>query len=141
MTYRCSNRVWGAHTHKYPPPLLIITTYYQVYNHGGDMSISVFGSIGGFIKKSMSAGSSAASALDYSMKTLESQAFMFNIKSQSEAMKDKDALALLNNYMLTEDDSDNIKKFVTAAKLMNQQQVQTPSNVSSNTLTNNLVRR
>lgn len=98
------------------------------------MAISVFGSIGGFIKKSMSAGSSAASALDYSMKTLESQAFMFNIKAQSEAMKNKDALALLNNYMLTEDDSDNIKKFVTAAKLMNQQQVQTPSNVSTNTL-------
>lgn len=101
------------------------------------MAISVFGSIGGFIKKSMSAGSSAASALDYSMKTLESQAFMFNIKSQSEAMKNKDALALLNNYMLTEDDSDNIKKFVTAAKLMNQQQVQT-GNVSS---TSTLIRR
>lgn len=99
------------------------------------MAISVFGSIGGFIKKSMSAGSSAASALDYSMKTLESQAFMFNIKSQSEAMKDKDAQALLSNYMLTEDDSDNIRKFVTAAKLMNQQQVQTPTtNVSTNTL-------
>lgn len=99
------------------------------------MGISVFGSIGGFIKKSMSAGSSAASALDYSMKTLESQAFMFNIKSQSEAMKDKDALALLNNYMLSEDDSDNIRKFVTAAKLMNQQQqVQTPTNISTNTL-------
>lgn len=96
------------------------------------MAISVFGSIGNFVKKSMSAGSSAASALDYSMKTLESQAFMFNIKSQAEAMKDKDALALLGNYMLTEDDSDNIRKFVTAAKL--QQQVQTPSNVSTNTL-------
>ena len=102
------------------------------------MGISVFGSIGGFIKKSMSAGSSAASALDYSMKTLESQAFMFNIKSQSEAMKDKDALALLNNYMLTEDDSDNIRKFVTAAKL--QQQTQT-TNASTNVLTNNLIRR
>ena len=102
------------------------------------MGISVFGSIGGFIKKSMSAGSSAASALDYSMKTLESQAFMFNIKSQSEALKDKDALALLNNYMLTEDDSDNIRKFVTAAKL--QQQTQT-TNASTNVLTNNLVRR
>lgn len=102
------------------------------------MAISVFGSIGNFVKKSMSAGSSAASALDYSMKTLENQAFMFNIKSQSEAMKDKDALALLNNYMLTEDDSDNIKKFVTAAKLMNQQQqVQT----TNSTLTNTLIRR
>lgn len=101
------------------------------------MSISVFGSIGGFIKKSMSAGSSAASALDYSMKTLESQAFMFNIKSQSEAMKDKDALVLLNNYMLTEDDSDNIKKFVTAAKLLNQQQQVQPN---ANVLTS-LVRR
>ena len=100
------------------------------------MGISIFGSIGNFVKKSMSAGSSAASALDYSMKTLESQAFMFNIKSQSEAMKDKDALALLNNYMLSEDDSDNIKKFVTAAKLMNQQ-VQT----NDSNLTNNLVRR
>lgn len=90
------------------------------------MAKSVFGSIGSFIKKSMSAGSTAASAFDYSMKTLESQAFMFNIKSQSEAMKDKDALALLSNYMLTEDDSDNIKKFVTAAKLMNQQQQTQP---------------
>lgn len=99
------------------------------------MAISVFGSIGGFIKKSMSAGSSALSAIDYSMKTLESQAFMFNIKSQSEVMKDKDAQALLSNYMLTEDDSDNIRKFVTAAKLMNQQQVQTQTtNVSTNTL-------
>jgi hypothetical protein len=97
------------------------------------LAISVFGSIGGFIKKSMSAGSSAASALDYSMKTLESQAFMFNIKSQSEAMKDKNTLTLLSNYMLTEDDSNNIKKFVTTAKLINQQQVQT-TNVSTNTL-------
>ena len=135
VTYRCSNSGAGCTHAQVSPPLLIITTYYQVYNTGGDMSISVFGSIGNFVKKSMSAGSSAASALDYSMKTLESQAFMFNIKSQSEAMKDKDALTLLNNYMLTEDDSDNIKKFVTAAKLMNQQ-VQTPT-----TLTNNLIRR
>ena len=101
------------------------------------MSISVFGSIGNFVKKSMSAGSSAASALDYSMKTLESQAFVFNIKSQAEVMKDKNVSELLNNYMLTEDDSENIRKFVTAARLINQQQVQTPSN----TLTNNLVRR
>lgn len=100
------------------------------------MAISVFGSIGGFIKKSMSAGSSAASALDYGMKTLESQAFMYNIKSQAEAMKDKDALALLGNYMLTEDDSDNIRKFVTAAKLQQQQQVQTTnqSTISTSTL-------
>ena len=99
------------------------------------MAISVFGSIGGFIKKSMSAGSSAASALDYSMKTLESQAFMFNIKTQSSALQDKDAQALLSNYMLTEDDSENIRKFVTAAKLMNQQQVQTQTtNISTNTL-------
>lgn len=101
------------------------------------MAISVFGSIGNFVKKSMSAGSSAASALDYSMKTLESQAFMFNVKTQASALQDKDALALLNNYMLTEDDSENIRKFVTAAKLMNQQQVQT----TNSTLTNNLIRR
>ena len=100
------------------------------------MTISVFGSIGNFVKKSMSAGSSAASALDYSMKTLESQAFVFNIRTQSEALKNKDALALLNNYMLSEDDSDNIRKFVTAAKLQ-QQQVQT----TNSTLSNNLIRR
>lgn len=104
------------------------------------MAISVFGSIGNFVKKSMSAGSSAASALDYSMKTLESQAFMFNVKTQASALQDKDALALLNNYMLTEDDSENIRKFVTAAKLMNQQQVQTPSNVSTIS-TSTLIRR
>lgn len=103
------------------------------------MAISVFGSIGNFVKKSMSAGSSAASALDYSMKTLESQAFMFNVKTQASALQDKDALALLNNYMLTEDDSDNIKKFVTAAKLQQQQQVQTQT--TNSTLTNNLIRR
>lgn len=125
-----------AHTHatSIPPPInyyYVLSGIYQPWRC--TLAISVFGSIGNFVKKSMSAGSSAASALDYSMKTLESQAFMFNIKSQSEAMKDKDALALLNNYMLTEDDSDNIKKFVTAAKLMNQQQVQT-TNVSTNTL-------
>ena len=100
------------------------------------MGISVFGSIGNFVKKSMSAGSSAASALDYGMKTLESQAFMYNIKSQAEALKDKDAQALLSNYMLTEDDSENIRKFVSAAKLMNQQQVQTTnqSTISTSTL-------
>lgn len=97
------------------------------------MAISVFGSIGAFVKKSMSAGSTAASALDYSMKTMETQAFMFNVRTQSEAMKDKDALTLLNNYMLTEEDSDNIKKFVTAAKLITQQQTQT-NNISTNTL-------
>ena len=99
------------------------------------MAISVFGSIGVFIKKSMSAGSTAASALDYSMKTLETQAFMFNVKTQSEAIKDKDALALLNNYLVSEEDSDNIRKFVIAAKLLNQQQVQTQTtNISTNTL-------
>ena len=139
MTYRCSNRGVSPHTPQVSPPLLIITTYYQVYNTGGDMAISVFGSIGNFVKKSMSAGSSAASALDYSMKTLESQAFMFNVKTQASALQDKDALALLNNYMLTEDDSDNIKKFVTAAKLQQQQQVQTQT--TNSTLTNNLIRR
>ena len=80
--------------------------------------------------------SSAASALDYSMKTLESQSFLFNIKTQSESLQNKDTLAMLSNYTLSENDSDNIKQFVTAAKLMNQQQVQTPTN----TLTN-LVRR
>lgn len=98
------------------------------------MAISVFGSIGNFVKKSMSAGSSAASALDYSMKTLESQAFMFNIKTQASALQDKDALTLLNNYMLTEDDSDNIKKFVTAAKLQQQVQTTNQSTISTSTL-------
>lgn len=103
------------------------------------MGVSVFGSMGHFIKKSFSAGSSAASALDYSMKTLETQAFMFNVKTQAESLKDEDALALLSNYMLTEDDSDNIKKFVTCAKLMNQQ-VQT-TNTQSTISTNTLIRR
>lgn len=98
------------------------------------MAISVFGSIGNFVKKSMSAGSSAASALDYSMKTLESQAFMFNIKTQASALQDKDAQALLSNYMLTEDDSDNIKKFVTAAKLQQQVQTTNQSTISTSTL-------
>lgn len=98
------------------------------------MAISVFGSIGNFVKKSMSAGSSAASALDYSMKTLESQAFMFNIKTQASALQDKDAQALLSNYMLTEDDSDNIKKFVTAAKLQQQAQTTNQSTISTSTL-------
>jgi hypothetical protein len=101
------------------------------------MGISVFGSIGNFVKKSMSAGSSAASALDYSMKSLESQAFMCNLMLQSQSLQDKDALNLLNSYMLSEDDSDNIKKFVTAAKLMNQQLLQT----TNSTLTNTLIRR
>ena len=93
------------------------------------MAISVFGSIGNFVKKSMSAGSSAASALNYSMETLESQAFMFNIRSQSEALKDANALAMLNNYVLSEDDSENIRKFVTAAKLLNQQSQPTSTNL------------
>lgn len=98
------------------------------------MSISVFGSIGNFVKKSMSAGSSAASALDYGMKTLESQAFMYNIKAQADALKDKDASALLSNYMLSEDDSENIKKFVTAAKLQQQVQTTNQSTISTSTL-------
>lgn len=101
------------------------------------MAVTLFGSIGSFIKKSMSAGSTAASALDYSMKGLETQAFLMNAKSQASALNDAEVLTLLQNYSLSEEDSDNIKKFVTTAKLMNQQQVQTPSNV----LTNNLVRR
>lgn len=98
------------------------------------MSISVFGSIGTFVKKSMSAGSSAASALDYGMKTLESQAFMYNIKAQADALKDNNARALLNNYMLSEDDSENIKKFVTAAKLQQQVQTTNQSTISTSTL-------
>lgn len=104
------------------------------------MAISIFGSIGNFVKKSMSAGSSAASALDYSMKTLESQSFLFNIRTQSESLQNKDTLAMLNNYTLSDGDSDNIRQFVTAAKLMNQANVTNQSTLSSNTLTN-LVRR
>lgn len=103
------------------------------------MAITLFGSIGSFIKKSMSAGSTAASALDYSMKGLETQAFLMNAKSQASALNDAEVLTLLQNYSLSEEDSDNIKKFVTTAKLMNQQQVQTAN--ASNTLTNNLIRR
>ena len=98
------------------------------------MSISVFGSIGTFVKKSMSAGSSAASALDYGMKTLERQAFMYNLKAQADALKDKDALVLLNNYLLSEDDSENIKRFVTAAKLQQQVQTTNQSTISTSTL-------
>lgn len=96
------------------------------------MGTSVFGSIGSFLKKSMSAGSTAASALDYGMRTLETQAFMYNIRSQSEALKDANALSILNNYVLSDDDSDNITKFVTAAKLMSQATTQTTNSNPSN---------
>lgn len=98
---------------------------------------TVFGSIGNFIKKSMSAGSSAASSLDYSMKSLETQAFLLNIRAQASALNDAETMTLLSNYLVTEEDSDNVRKLVTAAKL--QQQQQAPS--VSNTLTNNLLRR
>lgn len=96
------------------------------------MAVTLFGSIGSFIKKSMSAGSTAASALDYSMKGLETQAFLMNAKGQASALSDANTLNLLQNYVLSEEDSENIKQFVLTAKLM-KQQVQT-TNVSTNTL-------
>lgn len=86
---------------------------------------TIFGSVGNFIKKSMSAGSTAASALDYSMKSLETQAFLLNIKGQASALNDAPTLSLLTNYMVTESDSENIVKLVAAAKL--QQQTNTTS--------------
>lgn len=85
------------------------------------MAVTLFGSIGSFIKKSMSAGSTAASALDYSMKGLETQAFLMNAKAQASALNDAEVLTVLEDYLLTEEDSENIRKFVTIAKLKTQQ--------------------
>lgn len=84
--------------------------------------MTLFGSVGSFIKKTCSAGSSAASALDYSMRSLETQAFLLNAKGQASALKDADTLNLLRNYIVTDEDSENIQKFVAVAKLQQQQQ-------------------
>lgn len=91
------------------------------------MATTLFGSIGSFIKRSMSAGSTAASALDYSMKGLETQAFLMNAKAQASALNDADTLNLLQSYLVTEDDSDNILKLVTCAKLKAQSQTSSTS--------------
>lgn len=96
------------------------------------MAMTIFGSIGTFIKKSMSAGATGASALDYSMRSLETQAFLLNAKSQASALNDATTLNVLQNYLVTDNDSENIQQFVAIAKLK-QQQVQT-TNVSTNTL-------
>lgn len=82
---------------------------------------TIFGSIGTFIKKSMSAGSTAASALDYSVKSLETQAFLVNARAQASALNDAETLNLLQNYIISEEDSENISKLVTCAKLKAQQ--------------------
>lgn len=97
--------------------------------------MTLFGSIGTFIKKSMSAGATGASALDYSMRSLETQAFLLNVKGQASALKDADTLSLLQNYLITEGDSENIAKLVTAAKLMQQQQATTqPTSINASNL-------
>lgn len=88
---------------------------------------TIFGSIGNFIKKSMSAGSTAASALDYSMKSLETQAFLLNAKSQASALNDAETSSLLCDYIVTEDDSENIRQLVAVAKLKAQQQLAIPN--------------
>lgn len=89
---------------------------------------TIFGSIGNFIKKSMSAGSTAASALDYSVRSLETQAFLMNVRSQASALSDANTRLLLSNYLVTEEDSENIQKLVTIAKLQQQSQ---PTNTIS----------
>lgn len=88
---------------------------------------TLFGSIGAFVKKSMSAGSTVASALDYSAKSLETQAFLLNAKGQAAALKDADTLNLLQNYLISEEDSENIRQLVTAAKLQKQVQTNQPT--------------
>lgn len=90
---------------------------------------TIFGSIGTFIKKSMSAGSTAASALDYSVKSLETQAFLVNARAQASALNDAETLNLLSNYLVTEDDSENILKLVNCAKLKAQQVPTSASNL------------
>lgn len=82
---------------------------------------TIFGSIGSFIKKSMSAGSTAASALDYSVRSLETQAFLMNARGQASALNDAATLDILQNYLITENDSENIQKLVSIAKLKGQQ--------------------
>lgn len=96
--------------------------------------MTIFGSIGNFVKKSMAAGSTAASALDYSMRSLETQAFLLNAKGQASALKDADTLSLLTNYTVSDEDSENIRQLVTVAKLQQQQQVQTSTSTPTSTL-------
>lgn len=82
--------------------------------------MTLFGSIGAFVKKSMSAGATGASALDYSMRSLETQAFLLNIKGQASALADAETKNLLANYLVTDSDSENIQKLVAVAKLQQQ---------------------
>lgn len=93
---------------------------------------TVFGSIGAFIKRSMAAGATTASALDYSARSLETQAFLMNLRGQASALNDVNMVNILKNYLVSEDDSENIAKLVAAAKL---QQQQTPNAISATTLT------
>lgn len=95
------------------------------------MPITVLGSVGSFIKKTMSAGATGASALDYGMKELETQAFLMNARSQASALSDASTLSVLQNYLITENDSENIQKLVALAKLQNQTQ---PIAITANNL-------
>lgn len=98
------------------------------------MPVTCLGSIGNFVKKSFSAGATGASALDYGVQTLELQAFLMKAKVMSEAIKDSNTREVLNNYVISENDSESIKSFVESMRLHNQ------STNSATTVASNLTR-
>lgn len=73
--------------------------------------------------KSLGLVETSASTLDYSMKALELKAFLMRASVITDALQDEKCRATLQNISLSEDDSENIQKFVETFRLQNQTQL------------------
>lgn len=86
--------------------------------------------------KSLGLAETTASTLDYSMKALELKAFLMRASVITDALEDQKVRSTLQNIVLSDDDSENIHKFVETFRLQNQSQTQSSTNavISANTL-------
>lgn len=87
------------------------------------------------VSKSLGVVETSASTLDYGLKALELKAFLTRAAVITEALNDEKTKTTLQNVVLSDDDSENVRSFMQSFRLQNQSQSQ-----STNTLTNNLVR-
>lgn len=70
--------------------------------------------------KSLGLVETSASALDYGLKALEIKAFLVRASVITDAVTDDKIKQTLQNVVLSEDDSDNIRACVESIKLHNQ---------------------
>lgn len=89
--------------------------------------------------KSLGLVETSASTLDYGMKALELKAFLMRASVITDALEDQKVRSTLQNIVLSDDDSENIHKFVETFRLQNQTSTQTQPTSNTVVTASNLI--